>query len=1630
MTKRKKKILIWIGAGIPALFVVLIIAAILVIRTAWFANFVREKIVAVTEESTGGVVEIGSFQFDWMHLTARIRNFVLHGTEPKTADPLARIGLLEVHLKLFAGLKHAVDLQYLGIDQPQVNLIVFPDGATNIPQPKVQKKPSQTSGLETVVDLAIGKFQMTNGLIEYSQQKTAFSARGENLRALLTYNALNPSYRGNLSIDPLFLASGKNPPLDVHVNLPVTIEKDAVQIANARLSTDESQIVVNGSLQNINAPRIAAQVNASISLPEMQRHLDLPIDAHAQNVPTVLGLELAANMDEKTGVIQVQTAHLALGQTTFQASGTLDPSKNSSVQFNARFAVGELARLMRVSTVEPSGELDANGSAQMDAQKNYAVNGTLNSKGLSIRSRSTRLSDISLYSPFHADPYLISMDGLRLDAFGGSLAAKIFIENFERLSIEGNLRNFSLPLLAYSFTGKHLGYDGAIDGSLKAQGDLKAKGAAGYTAQAALAIVPGRRGVPVSGHLYAGYVGASDTIDLDHSYLAMPNSRLDLSGALNKRIDLTLVSHNLSDFLPAANFASTKPQSSLPVSLRPGGIASIQAQLTGDLSAPHIMGHLAMNRFAVEQRSFDRFALDLNASPSGAAVQNGLLTRNALETKFDASIGLRKWSPTPRSPLAANLSMRGGDIADLLSLAGHSGTPATGNLNADVHINGTYGDPLGAATLQVVNGSAYGQPIDRLYASVNLSDRLITLSTLELAAAGGRIVVNGTFQHPRDSFTVGHAQFHVATNNVQLANIRPLERQSPGVAGAIQLTADAAADIREANNKQSEVTVSNISADLAARGLRVQNQSAGDLAATARTVNGTVNYNLASNFAGSNIRVNGRTALLNHYPTTADLSIQNLSVQKTLEIAGNGSIPAAGTLSANAHLAGTLEAPNADLSFTLASAKVYQEPINRLQGSVQYSNTLVSVPSIKLDVPAGSITLAGSFSHPANDFNAGELQVNVKSTDIQVAKIQHIKQQQRGIAGALRVAADVSANLREENGKRSVLVSKLEADAAANAMRMNNRNLGDADLTAHTAGSTLNFKFDSDLAQAQIHGSGDSQLTGDYPVRASLTFSNIRYSNLAPFISSDTEAEPGFDALIEGQATVNGPILKTDALTARLELSTLQAQTVPRRSATGGPPGRAVVLHNSGPIVIALNHSVASIQQLRIEGPGTNIDASGSANLESTHVAVNLNANVDLGILQDVDRDFYSSGAVAMNTTVRGTFSQPIMNGQIQLKDANVNYTSAPNGISNANGVILLNGTSALIRNLTGESGGGKIVLAGFVGFANSNLNFNLRATATKVRVRYSGISVTSNAAITLTGNTARSLLDGNVTVQRIEYGSSGDVGSILTSASTPVTTPSAPSPFLTGMRLDIRILTAPDLRVVTTYANRLSIEANLTVRGTAESPGMLGHVTVTDGQLVFFGNTYTVNTGTIDFYNPNAIKPVLNISLETIAQNVDVTLGVSGPIDNLHLSYSSDPPLTFQQIVELLATNTTPNDPTIASQQPAEPQQSFTQMGESALVGQAVANPLASRLQRVFGISQFKIDPSFQGSGGQPDARVTLQQKIANNITFTYITDVSETNSEIIRVEWAFTQKFSAVALRDFNGNLSLEFFYQFKKR
>jgi len=187
------------------------------------------------------------------------------------------------------------------------------------------------------------------------------------------------------------------------------------------------------------------------------------------------------------------------------------------------------------------------------------------------------------------------------------------------------------------------------------------------------------------------------------------------------------------------------------------------------------------------------------------------------------------------------------------------------------------------------------------------------------------------------------------------------------------------------------------------------------------------------------------------------------------------------------------------------------------------------------------------------------------------------------------------------------------------------------------------------------------------------------------------------------------------------------------------------------------------------------------------------------------------------------------------------------------------------------------------------------------------------------------------------------------------------------------------------------------------------------------------VNDAAVSFYNPNKIEPILNLSLVTKARGVEVTLNVSGPINNMNLAYQSDPPLPFTEIVGLLAAGQNPtSDPVLVAHQPSTPPQNLQQMGGSALLSQAVSNPIAGQLQRVFGVSQLKIDPTFTGGSELPQARLTMQQQITSGLTFTYITNLTQPDAQIVRVEWALNAEWSLIATREDNGLFGVDFFYK----
>ncbi len=734
--------------GLVALIAVVVIAALVVVQTDWFRGYVRQQIISATESGTGGRVELGSFNFDVSNMLATVDDFVIHGKEPPGSPPFVRIARAEVQIQLLPGLRRWFGIRDINVDRPQANIMILADGHSNVPMPQ-RKSTSNKSALQTVVDLKIGHFQLTNGLVTLDSRKQPLNIQGNNVRVLLNWDPSLENYRGTLSMDPVYAVAGWNTPVNARITLPVTLGGDRIDIHNASISTPASRILIDGSIANLRDPKATAHVSGHLATADLKNAGGLPLAVDARETPAQIEIDATATAGRDT--VQVPRLRIEVGKSSIDASGTLKGGeRNSGLTFGARLAPGELGRVFG-KTVKPDGLVDLSGRASMEARN-------------------------------------VRLDDLRVAAFGARFDGSASLADFTSYKLKGDLSSIDIRTALRAFN-ERLPYDGVLSGTLAAAGDTRTPGTTSITAQVRMKIAPGRNGIPVSGFLDADYNGASDDIRIDHSFLALPHTRMTLDGSLGRKVNLALISRDLSDLLAA--MPSKYPP---PVRLN-GGAVSFNGTLTGSLTAPDLAGHLAANRFTLEGRQFDSLAADVSASPSRAAIRKASLTRTGIHAatmrvQFEGSVGLRKRALAPRAPLSADLTIRNADLADMLALAAQPPEGYAGPLNAMAHIGGTAGNPQGTVTMNIGAGTIEGEPFNEANLQVSLTDQLVTIPIAYIQSGAGRMQFTAEYRHPRESFTTGTIHAHVQTSQLYLARIRTLPQTQPQTWGILLVTAD------------------------------------------------------------------------------------------------------------------------------------------------------------------------------------------------------------------------------------------------------------------------------------------------------------------------------------------------------------------------------------------------------------------------------------------------------------------------------------------------------------------------------------------------------------------------------------------------------------------------------------------------------------------------------------------------------------------------------------------------------------------------------------------------------------------------------------------------------------------------
>ena len=406
---------------------------------------------------------------------------------------------------------------------------------------------------------------------------------------------------------------------------------------------------------------------------------------------------------------------------------------------------------------------------------------------------------------------------------------------------------------------------------------------------------------------------------------------------------------------------------------------------------------------------------------------------------------------------------------------------------------------------------------------------------------------------------------------------------------------------------------------------------------------------------------------------------------------------------------------------------------------------------------------------------------------------------------------------------------------------------------------------------------------------------------------------------------------------------------------------------------------------------------------------------VNLRLAQLFDPDLTSSGQLKFNINSYGATHDPNVQGQIEILDANIATGDLPVGLQHGNGVLSLTRDRLNISKFEGIVGSGVVNALGGVLY-RPNLQFDLGLSAKEIRLLYpQGVRESVNANIRLAGTPENAILGGTVDLTDLSFTPAFDLTNFIDQFTGGVSPPPTGG-MIQNIQLNLAVHSSNNVNLV---SRTLSINgtANLQVRGTAARPVILGRINLDGGDLIFNGDRFILNGGTIQFVNPSQTQPVVNVALTTTVQDYSINLRFSGPVDQLHTEYASDPALPAADIINLLAFGKTTeanaaNPATPANQQAA------------SLVASQVSSQVTSRVSKAAGISQLSIDPVLAGGStqGPPGANITIQQRVTGNLFVTFSSNLASTQNQTIMGQYQLSPRVAVSATRDQNGGFGLD--------
>ncbi|MBN2369900.1 MAG: translocation/assembly module TamB domain-containing protein [Vicinamibacteria bacterium] len=535
---------------------------------------------------------------------------------------------------------------------------------------------------------------------------------------------------------------------------------------------------------------------------------------------------------------------------------------------------------------------------------------------------------------------------------------------------------------------------------------------------------------------------------------------------------------------------------------------------------------------------------------------------------------------------------------------------------------------------------------------------------------------------------------------------------------------------------------------------------------------------------------------------------------------------------------------------------------------------------------------------------------------------------------------------------------------------------------------------------------GGVETTPPYDSRLTLRAQNAR---LDPFVRWLAPSVPHLGVSADGSLVLSGPLGDPARARADLTLPVLVV-TLPEYSLRAPRSIQATMA--DGKIVF---------RNVQFEGEGTRLTAQGAWPLLGGGEAGGKEAGADLRLLGDVDLRVLGvltdrirgRGRALLDVNLNGQREAPHFSGRLVFEGAGLRLRGFPHGVEEVYGTVRLSETSATFSSLRGRFASGELEARGQLVYQGGRMrSFDVQTEGRRLVFRYpEGLRSLVDAKLRFFGDSEHQWISGDVDVRDAAWTRRYDVARELLAIAPP---PAEHQPmFGENVEYDVRIGVPGTLHVDNNLVT-LDARAMLQLRGKISQPTVMGRAEIERGRVYFGGNTYVIRRGTIDFSNPQTIDPFFDIEAETYVRAYRVTLKLSGTVQRIQTTLSSDPPLYPIQILNLLAGADDSAVNSLLNAQREQPQLGAAGAATLATGWISETVGIEKGVQKLLGLSRFSIDPKTinlalsEKADINATARITVGRRLTPDLSVLYVRDLGGKEERFLTVEYVVTDKVS----------------------